>query len=59
MYFSTLFDFTKFCQTKDGILAQIKNEQEQVLFEVFLQGADPTSQNYYWVGLTDRSHAIM
>jgi hypothetical protein len=31
------------------------NEQQQVLVEIFLQGVDPASQYYYWIGLKKSS----
>ena len=37
-------------------MAEVIDEHNQKAIEMFLLAADPTGQNYFWIGLTDVFH---
>jgi hypothetical protein len=47
------FNFSQFCEYSGGQIAQILNEEDQIAIETFLEVADPSGSNYFWIRLTD------
>ncbi len=43
----------QYCKYKGGHLAEILDENDQLEINLFLIEKDPTSQNGFWIGLSD------